>query len=75
MSSPGIERVLRKDEHLEKNIGKEVEVKLFRPIDKQKSFQGTLLKFDKEKIYIQINSEEKEIERKDIAQIKTIFNW
>lgn len=75
MSSPGIERVLRKDEHLEKNIGKEVEIKLFRPIDKQKSFQGTLLKFDKEKIYIQINSEEKEIERKDIAQIKTIFNW
>lgn len=75
MSSPGIERVLRKDEHLEKNIGKEVEIKLFRPIDKQKSFQGTLLKFDKEKIYIQINSEEKEIERKDIAQIKTLFNW
>jgi len=75
VSSPGIERVLRKDEHLEKNIGKEVEIKLFRPIDKQKSFQGTLLKFDKEKIYIQINSEEKEIERKDIAQIKTIFNW
>lgn len=75
MSSPGIERVLRKDEHLEKNIGKEVEIKLFRPIDKQKSFQGTLLKFDKEKIYIQINSEEKEIERKDISQIKTIFKW
>jgi len=75
VSSPGIERVLRKDEHLEKNIGKEVEIKLFRPIDKQKSFQGTLLKFDKEKIYIQINSEEKEIERKDIAQIKTLFNW
>lgn len=75
MSSPGIERVLRKDEHLEKNIGKEVEIKLFRPIDKQKSFQGTLLKFDKEKIYIQINSEEKEFERKDISQVKTIFNW
>lgn len=75
MSSPGIERVLRKDEHLEKNIGKDVEVKLFRPIDKQKSIQGTLFKFDKEKIYIKINSEEKEIDRKDIAQIKTVFNW
>lgn len=75
MSSPGIERVLRKDEHLEKNIGKEVEIKLFRPIDKQKSFQGALLKFDKEKIYIQINSEEKEFERKDVSQIKTIYKW
>ena len=75
MSSPGIERVLRKDEHLEKNIGKEIELKLFRPIDKHKSYQGTLLKFDKEKIFIQMNSQEKEIERKDISQIKTIYNW
>lgn len=75
VSSPGIERILRKDAHLEKNIGKEVEIKLFRPIDKQKSFQGTLLKFDKEKIYIKINSEEKEIERKDISQIKTVYQW
>ena len=75
MSSPGIERVLRKDEHLEKNIGKEVEIKLFRPIDKQKSFKGMLSRFDKEKIYIKNNSEEKEFERKDIAQVKTIYQW
>ena len=75
VSSPGIERILRKDEHLEKNIGKEVEIKLFKPIDKQKSFQGTLLKFDREKIYIKINSVEKEIERKDISQIKTVYQW
>ena len=65
VSSPGIERVLRKEKHLEQNIGKEVEVKLFRPIDKQKSFEGTLKKFDKDKIYIQINAEEKEFARKD----------
>ena len=36
VSSPGIERVLRKDKHLEQNILKEVEIKLFRPIEKQK---------------------------------------
>ena len=75
VSSPGVERVLRKEKHLEKNIGKEVELKLFRPIDKQKSFEGILKKFDKDKIYIQINAEEKEFERKDIAQIKTKYNW
>ena len=34
VSSPGIERVLRKDKHLEQNIGKEVEIKLFKPINK-----------------------------------------
>ena len=30
ISSPGIERVLRKDKHLEKNIGEEVTIKLFK---------------------------------------------
>ena len=31
VSSPGIERVLRKDWQLEENIGQEVELKLFKP--------------------------------------------
>ena len=33
VSSPGIERVLRKDWQLEENIGQEVEVKLFKPFN------------------------------------------
>lgn len=36
VSSPGIERVIRKEKHLEENIGKEVEIKLFKAIDKEK---------------------------------------
>ena len=42
VSSPGIERILRKDKHLKDNIGKLVELRLFKPIDKQKSIEGTL---------------------------------
>ena len=30
VSSPGIERILRKDQHLKQNIGKQVEIKLFK---------------------------------------------
>ena len=33
VSSPGIERILRKDWQIEENIGKEVEVKLFKPFN------------------------------------------
>ena len=36
VSSPGIERVLRKDWQLEENIGQEVEVKLFKPFNGEK---------------------------------------
>ena len=38
VSSTGIEKVLRKDRHLESNIGNKIEVKLFKPINKQKEF-------------------------------------
>lgn len=72
VSSPGIERVLRKDKHLEKNIGKEIEIKLFKKDEKgNKIYTGILNDFNEEKIKI----EEEEIPRKDIAQIKTIYNW
>jgi len=75
VSSPGIERVLRKNKHLEKYIGEEIEIKLFKPINKQKQYIGILENFDNENIKINVNEEILEISRKDISQIKTIYNW
>ncbi len=73
VSSPGIERILRKDKHLEQNIGKEIYIKLFQKDEKgKKEYQGTLQKFSEEKLIIDDNIE---IERKNIAQIKTIYHW
>lgn len=74
VSSPGIERVLRKDEHLSANIGKQIDVKLFKPIEKQKQFIGELVNFDDENLTIKTNTEI-QIDRKNIAQIKTVYDW
>lgn len=75
VSSPGIERILRKDRHLEQNIGKQVEVKLFKKDEKgNKKYVGELKKIDIDIITIE-TIEEKKIERKNIAQIKTVYNW
>lgn len=72
VSSPGIERILRKDRHLEQNIGKQVEAKLFKKDEKgNKSYIGELKKFDEETITI----DETKIERKNVAQLKTVYNW
>ena len=76
ISSPGIERVLRKDKHLEQNIGREVKIKLFKKDEKgNKEYDGSLEKFNEEKIFINQENAEIEIERKNIALIKTIYNW
>ena len=76
VSSPGIERILRKDAHLKKNLGKEIEIKLFKKdISGNKSYIGTLKQFDEQSITIIVQQENITIERKDISQIKTIYNW
>ena len=76
VSSPGIERVLKKDKHLEQNIGKEVQIKLFKKDeDGQKEYKGILQEFNEEKIIVETDATQKEIERKKIAQIRTIYNW
>ncbi len=75
VSSPGIERILKKDKHLGQNIGKEIHVKLFKKDKKKKKeYEGILQEFNEEKIKIQTEANE-EIERKNIAQIKTIYHW
>lgn len=77
VSSPGIERVLRKEEHLQNAIEKEVEINLFKPVNGKKQFVGILKKFDEEKIYIleTESNEEIEIERKNISLMKEKYNW
>ena len=76
VSSPGIERILRKDRHLEENIGEEVNIKLFKKDEQgKKEYKGILKKFDKEEVEIEVEEKEIEIERKNISQIKTVYNW
>ena len=72
VSSPGVERILRKDRHLEQNIGKQVEAKLFKKDENgSKNYIGELKKFDEETVTI----DEIKIERKNIAQLRTVYEW
>ena len=75
VSSAGLERVLRRNEHLQANIGNEIEVKLFKNIENSKIHQGILKKFDDNDIVIKTAEKELIIERKNIALIKTIYKW
>ena len=75
VSSPGIERKLRKDKHLEQNISKNVEIKLFKKDNNgKKEYTGKLKAFNQEEIIIETDKQIA-IERKNIAQIKTIYEW
>ena len=71
VSSPGVEKILRKDKHLKQYIGKQIDIKLFKPINKSKNIIGVLKKFDDNNIYL----EEESIDRRNISQIKLVYNW
>lgn len=73
ISSPGIERILRKDWQLEKFQGELVEIKLFKKDEKgNKNYIGNLGEITSDTI--NINADEHiEINRKNIAQIKTVY--
>ena len=76
VSSPGIERVLRKDKHLKQNIGEQINIKLFKKDENgKKEYLGKLKEFDDFKIVIEQDENEIQIERKNISQIKTVYNW
>lgn len=76
VSSPGLGRQLKKDKHLEKSIGEEVEIKLYKAVDKQKEFSGILVRFDADVIVIETeNNEEKQFNRSDIGMIRLALDF
>ena len=75
VSSPGLGRVLKKDKHLERSIGEDVELKTYKPIDKCKEFAGTLRAFDKDTITIVNDNGEMVFQRTDVAVIRLAFDF
>lgn len=75
VSSPGLGRALKKDRHLEKSLGAEVEVKTYKPIDKQKEFTGILKGYNKETITIETEEKEIVFAKSDVAIIRLALDF
>ncbi|MBB2182878.1 ribosome maturation factor RimP [Lachnospiraceae bacterium MD1] len=76
VSSPGLGRQLKKDKHFEKSIGEEVEIKLYKAVNKKKEFAGKLLSFDQKSITIELeDGTTMEILRSDIATARLTFDF
>lgn len=76
VSSPGLGRQLKKEKDFQRSLLKSVEVKLFHGKNKHKEFLGTLLEFDKDKIVIETEKEERlELKRSEIAFIRLAIDF
>lgn len=76
VSSPGLGRPLRKEKDFERSMGKDVEVRLYRQIDKQKEFTGTLTAYDKDTVTLVMkDGSQKVFEKPDIALIRLALDF
>ena len=75
VSSPGIERDLRTDEHLLACIGEKVEARLYAPVDGSKKLVGILAAYENGEITLAIGERVQKLPRTAVSKIKTVFDF
>lgn len=74
VSSPGVDRPLKKDRDFERAIGEEIEIHLFRALEGSKLWNGILLGLEGDDIRVEITGEEKRFPRKACSLVKPIVD-
>ena len=74
VSSPGIDRPLKKDSDFERNLGCEIEIRLFKPIDGTKVITGVLAGLEEGSIIIDTTEGRILVPRKAAALVKPVVD-
>ena len=75
VSSPGLGRKLVKDKEYDRSIGKDVDIKFYKPVDGTKETSGKLCAFDDKSITIESGGQEHSYARTDIATFKLSIDF
>ena len=76
VSSPGLGRPLKKEKDYVRSMGREVEVRLYKAIDRQKEFTGTLSAYDDKTVTLTMeDGSEAVFEKADIALIPLALDF
>ncbi len=71
VSSPGLDRVLKRDHEYMKYKGRTVDVKLFKALEGQKEFRGTLVGLEEDNVVITADDgRELSFPRRDVASTR-----
>lgn len=75
VSSPGLDRPFKTARDFERNLHKEVEVKLYAPLRGKKFLEGVLEEFDENSVTVAIQKETVKIPRNKIAKINKAIKF
>lgn len=75
VSSPGVERRLRRAEHFERYSGSVIDIGLFKPVDGSKTLSGVLCGFDGKVITVETDGGDREIPLADTTYVRLHFDF
>ena len=70
VSSPGLERELKRDAHFEQCIGEKIRLKTIRPVDGEREFSGTLAGYADGVVTLQGENGARNFPKKDLAWVR-----
>ncbi len=74
VSSPGLDRPLKKDRDFERNLGGEIEIHLFKPLEGSKRLTGILTGLRDGVIHVETPAGERQIPRKAAALVRPVVH-
>ena len=75
VSSPGLERKLRRPSHYEKSLGRDVKLKTRTEISGEYGHRGVLISADDQSFVVEVDGEKREIAYGDVVSARTFFAW
>ncbi len=75
VTSPGLERKLRRPAQFHKAVGSDVHIKTFKKIADEKHHRGQLTAVDDDAIVVSVDGDERRIEMTDVSSARTVFIW
>lgn len=73
ISSPGLERTLRRDREFEVFAGRRVQVNLFAPVDGKRQFEGTLVGLREGEVVVDTSGGRMAFARESVSRVKLMF--
>ncbi|MGN1067124.1 MAG: ribosome maturation factor RimP [Candidatus Fimimonas sp.] len=75
VSSPGLDRPLKLDWDYKRNLGKKISVKLYKPLEGKKTFQGVLASFDETSFVLDTGVKQITFLKKDTAVVLPVIEF
>ncbi|MBA1333902.1 MAG: Bacterial ribosome SSU maturation protein RimP [Firmicutes bacterium] len=75
VSSPGVDRVLKKDRDYVKFTGRDIDIKLYSPFEGSKEYSGRLVGLENDQVVIEFKGQNLRIPREKIASARLAFKF